>query len=62
MSQPTRGLATNGSKVRQLRAQADELMQHLDDAAQLEDIQLQVDAAAPELQPAQQAPKFTPTL
>ena len=41
MSQPTRGLVANGSKVNQLRAQSDELMQHLDDAAQLEDIQQQ---------------------
>ena len=56
MSQPTRGLAANGSKVRQLRAKADELMQHLDDAAQLEDIQQQVENEAPELQPALPVP------
>ena len=41
MSQPTRGLVANGSKVHQLRAQSDELMQHLDDAARLEGIQQQ---------------------
>ena len=52
MSKPTRGLADQVSKLAQLqaaRAKAAELAQHLDDSAQLEDIQHQADAAEPKL-------------